>query len=65
MKDVKKTFEERMTELETLISKLESGNVPLEEMISLHEKGMFLYEGLSEELDSFEKRLKKQALNNE
>ena len=64
MKD-NKTFEERMAELETLISKLESGNVPLEEMISLHEKGMSLYESLSEELDSFEKRLKKQVTNNE
>ena len=54
-----------MAELETLISKLESGNVPLEEMISLHEKGMSLYESLSEELNSFEKRLKKQVVNNE
>ncbi len=58
MKKSEKTFEEKMTELEELITKLESGSVPLEEMVALHEKGMALYESCARELASFEKRLK-------
>ena len=58
MKKSEKTFEEKMTELEELISKLESGTVPLEEMVALHERGMALYESCAQELASFEKRLK-------
>ena len=53
-----KTFEEKMGELEELISKLESGSVPLEEMVVLHERGMALYESCAQELAAFEKRLK-------
>ena len=41
-----------------LISKLESGSVPLEEMVALHERGMALYESCARELAAFEKRLK-------
>ncbi len=58
MKKSEKSFEEKMTELEELISKLESGSVPLEEMVALHERGMALYESCAQELASFEKRLK-------
>ena len=58
MKKTEKTFEEKMTELEELISKLESGSVPLEEMVALHERGMALYESCTKELADFEKRLK-------
>ncbi len=59
MKKSEKTFEEKMEELEALISKLESGAVPLEEMVTLHEQGMALYESCAKELAAFEKRLKK------
>ncbi len=58
MKKSEKTFEEKMTELEELISTLESGTVPLEEMVTLHERGMALYESCAKELAAFEKRLK-------
>ena len=58
MKKSEKTFEEKMTELEELITKLESGSVPLEEMVTLHERGMALYESCAGELAAFEKRLK-------
>jgi exodeoxyribonuclease VII small subunit len=58
MKKSEKTFEERMTELEELIEKLESGSVPLEEMVTLHERGMALYDSCAKELAAFEKRLK-------
>ena len=59
MKKSEKTFEEKMTELEELIAKLESGSVPLEEMVALHELGMALYDSCAKELAAFEKRLKK------
>ena len=59
MKKSEKTFEEKMTELEELITKLESGSVPLEEMVTLHERGMALYDSCAKELAAFEKRLKK------
>ena len=58
MSKMEKTFEEKMAELEELISKLESGTVPLEEMVTLHERGMALYESCAKELAAFEKRLK-------
>lgn len=59
MSKKEKTFEEKMGELEELIAKLESGTVPLEEMVALHERGMALYESCAQELTAFEKRLKK------
>ena len=58
MKKSGKTFEEKMTELEELIEKLESGSVPLEEMVTLHERGMALYDSCAKDLAAFEKRLK-------
>ena len=58
MKKTEKTFEEKMTELEELIAKLESGSVPLEEMVALHERGMALYDSCAKDLAAFEKRLK-------
>ena len=58
MKKSEKTFEEKMGELEELIAKLESGSVPLNEMVALHERGMALYESCAAELAAFEKRLK-------
>ena len=58
MKKSENTFEEKMTELEELIEKLESGSVPLEEMVTLHERGMALYDSCAKELAAFEKRLK-------
>ena len=58
MKKSEKTFEEKMGELEELITKLESGSVPLEEMVTLHERGMALYDSCAKDLAAFEKRLK-------
>ena len=44
---------------ETLKEKLESGAVPLKEMVSLYDKGMNLYAQCDRELKDFEERLKK------
>ncbi len=52
-----KTFEQKQEELEGIVAKLESGNVPLDEMIALYEQGEALYRECAETLDAYEKRL--------
>ena len=52
------TFEEKQAQLETIVARLETGNVPLEEMISLYEQGEALYRDCLQTLDAYEKRLK-------
>ena len=47
----------KQLELEAIVQKLETGNVPLEEMVSLYEKGAALYRECVETLDQYEKRL--------
>ncbi len=51
------TFEQKQEQLETIVARLESGNVPLEEMIRLYEEGEALYRSCAETLDAYEKRL--------
>ena len=51
------TFEEKQAKLESIVSQLEMGNVPLEEMISLYEQGEALYRDCTQTLDAYEKRL--------
>lgn len=53
-----KSFEDKIRELETIIQRMESGDVPLKEMMALHEKGMSLYAQCDKELRAFELRLK-------
>ena len=52
-----KTYEQKQEELEAIVAKLESGNVPLDEMIRLYEQGEALYRACAEALDAYEKRL--------
>ncbi|AQW22002.1 exodeoxyribonuclease VII small subunit [Lentilactobacillus curieae] len=54
-----KTFEEKMQELETIVSELEQGNVPLEESMTKFKDGMKLSEELSKTLSSAEKTMAK------
>jgi len=42
MNKSKQSFEEALKELETLLTRLESGDVPLDEMLDLYEKGITL-----------------------
>jgi len=53
-----KTYEENITELESIVSRLESGNVPLSEMVALYETGQKLAEECQSQLDAFEEKLK-------
>ena len=54
-----KKFEENLADLEAIVQKLESGQVPLEEAISEFQKGMKLSKDLQETLDEAEKTLVK------
>lgn len=51
------TFEEKITELETLIRKMEGGNLPLDEQLKSYEAGMKLSKELTAELSAAEKRM--------
>lgn len=52
-------FEENLAELETIVKKLESGDVALEDAISEFQKGMLLSEKLKITLNEAEKTLVK------
>ena len=54
-----KKFEENLADLEAIVQKLESGQVPLEEAISEFQKGMKLSKDLQETLDQAEKTVVK------
>ena len=54
-----KKFEENLANLEAIVQKLESGQVPLEEAISEFQKGMKLSKDLQETLNQAEKTLVK------
>lgn len=54
-----KTFEENLSELETIVSKLEQGDVALEEALSEFQKGMKLSKSLQKTLNDAEKTLVK------
>lgn len=56
MKEVK-TFEESLNELEEIATKLESGNLGLDEAIKEFEKGIKLSKECSEKLDEAEKKI--------
>lgn len=51
------TFEAALQELESLLKEMESGNLPLEELISRFERGNALSEYCRKKLDSLEKRI--------
>ena len=52
-----KTFEESLNELEEIATKLESGNLGLDEAIKEFEKGIKLSKECSEKLDAAEKKI--------
>ncbi|VTS24013.1 exodeoxyribonuclease VII small subunit [Streptococcus dysgalactiae] len=54
-----KTFEENLQDLETIVNKLENGDVPLEEAIAEFQKGMLLSKELQKTLQAAEKTLVK------
>ena len=53
----KKTFEQSITELEEIASKLENGNVSLDESLELFERGIKLSQSCRHMLDAAEKKV--------
>ena len=53
----KKSFDARMAELETLVQRMEAGQLSLEETLKLYEQGMKLHRTLAQDLDAAEKRM--------
>jgi exodeoxyribonuclease VII small subunit len=53
----KQTFEQSITELEKIVSQLESGSVTLDESLSLFEKGIKLSKSCQQMLDAAEKKV--------
>ena len=51
------SFEDRLTELEDLVKRMESGSLPLNEALAAYEAGMKLSKQLTGELDAAEKRM--------
>ena len=51
------TFEEAMSKLETIVARLEQGNVPLEESLASFEDGVGLLRALHGRLGDVEKRV--------
>ena len=51
------TFEEQLKTLETVVEKLERGDLPLEESLSLFEQGVTLSEACKKELETAEGRV--------
>ena len=55
----KKTFEENLQNLEAIVTKLETGDVALEDAIAEFQKGMALSKDLQKTLENAEKTLVK------
>jgi exodeoxyribonuclease VII small subunit len=50
-------FERKLTDLESVVERLEQGDLPLEESVRLFEEGMKLSESCKKDLDSAEGRI--------
>ena len=51
------TFEEAMDQLETIVERLEEGDVPLEEALTIYKKGMELSKLCHDKLKNVEEQL--------
>lgn len=51
------TFEEQLKSLESVVERLERGDLPLEESLALFEQGVALSESCKKELDAAEGRV--------
>lgn len=60
----KKTFEENILELESIVKELEQGNVPLNESIDKYTQAMNLVKTCNDELNSIEEKVSKIVTEN-
>lgn len=59
------SFEAQLAELETLVSQLEQGQVPLADALAAFEKGMALSKACSEKLKQAEQRITEVSQHND
>ena len=52
-----KNFEDRLQQLEEIADKMREGNIPLDEAVSMFEKGISLARGLETDLTKIEKKI--------
>lgn len=64
MANKEKKFEEKIADLEKIISELESGNIDLEESINKYTEAMKLVKECDEKLKSIEKQVSEIVLEN-
>ena len=57
MSENKENFEKNLKELEEVVRQLEGGNVSLDEMLSLFEKGIKLTKSCTQQLDKAEQKI--------
>ena len=62
-KEVKKKYTEIIKELDLIISKLDSSDIPIEQSIKLHEKGVELSKEAEKELNIIENNINKYKPN--
>ncbi len=65
MKKNEMTFENAMAELENITDKLSEGNLALDEMMKLYEKGQELSAYCKKILDAYDKKLEKAEVKND
>ncbi|MBP2098339.1 exodeoxyribonuclease VII small subunit [Enterococcus rivorum] len=63
-KEVEKTFEESLNELEGIVQRLERGDVPLEEALVAFQEGVALSKQCQDTLEKAEKTLTKMMTEN-
>ena len=57
MSEAKKSFEERLQDVQEIISRIEEGKLPLEDSVKQFEEGMKTLSALDEELKDLTRRL--------
>ena len=51
------TFEEKLSQVRTIMEGIESGRLPLEEAVRQYERGIGILNGLDRELDDMKRRI--------
>lgn len=57
------SFEDALSELETIVSALESGKAPLEDSIQSYERGMALKQHCEKKLNAAQEKIEKITIN--
>ncbi len=64
MEEKELTFEQSLARLEQIVKELESGNVPLEDLMKLYDEGTSLVKFCSEKISAAEQQVRKVQMKN-